>query len=240
VRKRVAFEGGAWICEEQRVGFLRAKALGDGIVGEAQFEWTARGVVGIAGNEVDEALADPVPGVILSATAEDTGERTGSDLHVAADTDPLEKTIGLGAEDAVAFGMSDDWMKAEELNVVESLVHGRRDGEFVELDEEIVFLVEAILGAVVAAKELEIFVIEVEVGAGGELQAMADFAGKFIASGADTGEIELMIGAAMGRGDDVGDAVGDGFFGHGEGDVDRSGAVIQPWKDVTVKVNHWV
>jgi hypothetical protein len=131
-------------------------------------------------------------------------------------------------------------VQTQELDVVESLVHGGRDGEFVELNEEIVFLVQAILGAVVAAKESEIFGIEVEIAAGGQLQAVTDFAGEFIACGANTVEIELIIGAAVGSADDVSDAISDGFFGHGKGEIDGGGAIIQTWQDVTVKVNHWV
>jgi len=41
----------------------------------------------------------------------------------------------------------------------------------------------------------------------------------------------------VGRSDDVGDAVVDGLFGHGERLVKRPGAVVKARKDVAVKID---
>jgi len=84
----------------------------------------------------------------------------------------------------------------------------------------------------------EIFVIEMEIAAGGELQASMEFFIEGVAFGLHGRKVEEELRAAVGSGNYVGDAVGDGVFGHGEGIFEKFGAVVEAEQDMAVEVNH--
>ena len=172
--KRLAFEGSHGIVEQQSLGFVFAKAIGDRVKRKLQLQWAARGVVRITGNKVHQALCDPRPSIFLRARAKNSGERTCGDLHVATKLDPLEQALWLGAKYSVALGMCDDGAQSGQLQFVQSLVHRWRDGKFVELDEKIVLLINAVLRNV-AANGANIFRAEVEIAAGGQREATIKF-----------------------------------------------------------------
>ena len=120
---------------------------------------------------------------------------------------------------------------------MESLIHRGRDGELVELHQEIVFLVDA-ERAGVAAERVEIFDVEMEIATGSDSEAVPEAGGEFVAGGTDALVLEGVIGAGMRRADDVGDAVSDGVLGHGQGVVESFGTVIKTRKDVGMKIDH--
>jgi hypothetical protein len=83
-----------------------------------------------------------------------------------------------------------------------------------------------------------VFRAEVEVAAGGEVETVAEVALELVAGLADAGIVECPRAAGVRCGDDVGDAVGDGGFGHGEGVFEAAGAVVEARQDVTVQIDH--
>src|SRR5215813_6481223 len=121
-----------------------------------------------------ETLRDPVDRIAFCARSEKAEERSGSNLGMAADSHPSGEALRLGTQDAVALRMRDDGPQTRQLQMMEHLIHCRRDREFVELHEQIIFLVDAKLcGRLFQGSQ--IFGIQMEVAACGELQTISEF-----------------------------------------------------------------
>src|ERR1700676_433957 len=191
----------------------------------------------VAGYEVDHTVADPAQRVALRARPESAGEGVGGDLNKAAVAHPLFEAVRLPAENAVALGVSNDGAESGELQVVKGLIHVRGNGKLVEFHEEAVAVDDAKAGSVFAEGH-EVFRAEMEVAAGGEGQPVADAFLQVIPALSYGGEIEKICVAGMRSGDDVGDAVGDGGFGHGQRCFHRFRPVVDAGKNVAVKIDH--
>jgi hypothetical protein len=132
IRQRATIEGRAWIFNEKRTSALFAELPGDLVKGEFEFQWTPRGVVGVAGHEMHPALGNPKPGQLLCNGAKNAGEGAGGDLNEVALQNPVSKTLRMRAEDSVSFRMGDHGMETGELQFVKGLIHRGRNGKFVK------------------------------------------------------------------------------------------------------------
>src|ERR1700723_3002898 len=122
--------------------------------------------------------------------------------------------------------MRDDRLKSGQLQAVERVVHGRRNGEVRELDQEVVFLVQRVaLG--VEPYVLQIFKAEVEVAAGGDGEAAFEARLDFIAARSYQFGNEIVIRVGVRSADYVSNPIFDGHFSHGYGHIERFGAVIE-------------
>jgi hypothetical protein len=120
---------------------------------------------------------------------------------------------------------------------VEGVIHGRRNRKFVELHQQVVFLIDAErLG--MFSNVQKIFVIEMEIAPGGQFKAPVEFFGEGIAFGLHSRKVEEELRVAVGSGNYMGDAISDGVFGHGEGIFEEFGAVVEAEQDMAVEVNH--
>jgi len=173
------------------------------------------GVVRIAGDEVHEALRDPAQRIFLRARTEGSGQGAGGDLHKATEPRPFCHALRLAAENGVALGVGDYGPQTLDLQGVQGVVHGGWDGDFVELDEQVIALVDAETRGV-SPQSLEIFRVEMKVASGSQLQPVTDFGLQAFAQALNARIIERIIVAAMWRGDDMGNAVGDCRFGHSQ------------------------
>lgn len=77
-----------------------------------------------------------------------------------------------------------------------------------------------------------------KIAAGGEVEAAVEERLEFIPARANHFGNELEAIARMRRGDDVVNALGDGHFGHSDGDFEGFGAVVQSREDVAMDVDH--
>jgi hypothetical protein len=159
------------------------------------------------------------------------------DLRVTALLQPAEEALGLCADQRIALGMSDYWLKSGKLKLVKGLVEGGRNREVGKFDEQVVFLIQGVAGGVVA-NVLEVFKAEMEVAAGGESKAAFEGGLNFISALFYQFGNEGMGGMGVRRADDVGDAVGDSHFGHRAGDIEGIGTVVEARKYVAMHVDH--
>jgi len=133
--------------------------------------------------------------------------------------------------------MRDDGAETRKLKILKDLVHRGRNAIVVEFEEQVVFPIDA-EGGGASAKSSKIFQAQMKIAAGGQGEAALEF---FLKNSTDLAHLRIVegvLGTGVGRSDDVGDAVVDGLFGHGERLVKRPGAVVKARKDVAVKIDH--
>src|SRR2546430_2583188 len=119
--------------------------------------------------------------------------------------------------------------------MMEHLVHCGWDGELVELNEQIIFLIETELRGG-GFQRSDIFGIEMKVAPRGDLEAVTDAGLQIIPGRANAREIKTVFTAGVGSGHHVRNAVGNGGFGHGERLFDGFCGIVDPRKNVAVEV----
>jgi hypothetical protein len=77
-----------------------------------------------------------------------------------------------------------------------------------------------------------------EVTTGSQSQAVAQVRGQQLPGSTNTAVIENVVGAGVGRCNDMRNAIGDGVFGHGQGIFESFRAVIKTRQNVAVEVDH--
>src|SRR2546430_15699620 len=80
---------------------------------------------------------------------------------------PLFQALRSPAQNAVPLRVSDHGLHTGELNLVQRLVHRRRDRKLVELQKQEIALIDAI-GRGILAQRSEILRIEMKIAAGGD------------------------------------------------------------------------
>jgi len=70
--------------------------------------------------------------------------------------------------------MGDYGTKALKLQIVQGVVHGGWDGDFIELDKEIIMLVDAEARSALS-QSLDVFGVQVKVASSGQLQPVSEF-----------------------------------------------------------------
>src|SRR5882724_9346816 len=150
VRQVFALEGRLRILQEKGTGLVLSKLARDYIKGGLQPQWARSHIVRVAGDKMNEALADPMQRHFLGDRAKSSRKRAASNLHEAALSHPFFQALRVSAQDSVALRMRDDRMHPGELNFVERLIHRGRDGYLVELHEQIAALIDAIDGGIPA------------------------------------------------------------------------------------------
>ena len=118
IRQRATIVGSTRIFNEKGTSALFAELPGDLVKGEFEFQWTACGVVCVAGNEVHPPFSKPKPREFLGDRTKNPGEGAGGDLDEAALQNPVSKPLWMRAEDSVSFRMGDHGMKTGELQFV--------------------------------------------------------------------------------------------------------------------------
>src|SRR4029077_4211528 len=142
----------------------------------------------------------------LRARAKGPRQGTSRNLYITSQPRPVPQPLWLAAQDSIALRVRNDWTHALKLQIVQGVVHGRRDRDFVELNKQIVMLVYA-KSRRVLAQGLDIFRVEMEVASGGQFQPLPNFTLQVFAETLYAGIIEGIFAAAVGRGHYVRDAV---------------------------------
>src|SRR5205807_10623566 len=102
------------------------------------------------GHEIDEALDDPSQRILLPTGAEASCQRASGHLSEAALAHPLFQALRTRAQNAVALRVGDHPRDTCKLNLVQRLVHRRRDRKLVELQEQEIALIDAIVRGILA------------------------------------------------------------------------------------------
>ena len=71
-------------------------------------------------------------------------------MYETSEPDPFRKPLRLQAQNSVALRMRYHRPQSQKLNLVQRLVHRRWNGIFVEFDEQVVALVDAEAGGILA------------------------------------------------------------------------------------------
>src|SRR5208282_2153033 len=129
------FERGSRIIHEEVLRDALAALFRDLLIGALQLQRTRRYVVGIAREEMNETILEPRFRHQLRLQTEPAEQRLRGDLDVTALPEPAIEPLGVCAQERVALGMRDDGSHANQLEMMERLVHGRRDRELVEFNE---------------------------------------------------------------------------------------------------------
>src|SRR5229473_6716653 len=174
VRKVATLERGHGILHEQRARFFLAKLLPDDVVSGLKTQRPAPRVVRIAGHEVHDASRDPAQRILLSARAKTSGQGAGSHLNKTAQPGPLGEALRLMTENGIALRVGDHGPKSLQLQSVQDVIHRRRDGNFVELHEQIIALIDAEARRV-RVQSFEVLGIEMKIAARCQGQAIANF-----------------------------------------------------------------
>src|SRR5262249_43907715 len=82
------------------------------------------------------------------------------------------------------------------------------------------------------------FRIHMKVASGCEGQPVSEACLELIAERADTGKIEIVIITGMRSGNNVGNTVGNGIFGHSQRIFDLIGAIVDSGQYVAVEIDH--
>lgn len=122
---------------------------------------------------------------------------------------------------------------------MKSLVHSRRDGDFIELHEQVIALIDAESRGV-AAQRMQILWIQMKIAPGGERQPAIDLCLQLFAEPLDPRIVERVLVAGMWGGDYMGNPISNGALGHPEGLFHIWRPVIETRQNVTVNVDHVV
>src|SRR5712692_877147 len=237
VRQRSSLEGREGIVLEQRARLLFAKPVDNHVVSRLQTKRPRARVVRIAGHEMDEALADPPQRLLPGTGAEASGQRASGHLREAAQAYPLFQALRTRAQNGVALRVRDHGLHAGKLNLVQCLIHRRRDRKLIELHKQEIALIDAILPGILAQR-YEILRIEMKIAAGGDLQPVADLGLQLISKLAHLRKIEKVFVAGMRRRDDVRDPIGNRRLCHGYRHFHGGRTIIETRQNVTVQINH--
>ena len=112
VGKRTAGEHGARIFFEERRGQFLAFGFGKQIESGLEAQGARVEIVRVAGDEVNRVCVKQEFSGFLGAASKSASERLGGHLHQAALAQPSPEAFPLRANQRVAFGMSDDGLKA--------------------------------------------------------------------------------------------------------------------------------
>src|SRR5271170_5989156 len=133
--------------------------------------------------------------------------------------------------------MRNDRVNLCQADFVEGLVQSGRNREIVELDEQVVFLVDAKRVRILAQGH-HILVVDVKIATAGQRQPPGELIAQLLKLSPHASVVKNMLGTGMWGGYDVRDTVGNGILGHGQGIFYGFGSVIQPRQDVRVKIDH--
>jgi len=147
----------------------------------------------------------------------------------------------VALQGGVALRVREDEREAGETKLVEDFFETGGEAVIGELDEEIVGGVEGIFAGV-GDGVFDVVVAEVEIAAGSEGEGDGFF-GEGCAEGGEFFRDELrresVTAAGVGGADDVGDAVGNGHTGHGDGGFQVGRAIVEAGQKVMVDIDHW-
>ncbi len=186
---------------------------------------------------MDKPLGDPLFGDFLRVAAERSGERAAGHLRRAALVHPARQALRMRPDNPIALRMGDDRGEPGKLQLVQGLVHRRRNREFAEFDEQIILLVDGVRRRILF-EGLQVLQIHMEIGAGGEHQPAAEMPRNLLAQRAHALGIEIVGVVGVRRGHDVRDAPGNRRFRHFQSRVKSRGAVVNSRKKMAMNVNH--
>lgn len=91
MRQGSPLECGHRILQEESAGLFFAKLFTDKLECGLESEWTTASIVSVAGNDVDQAISQPAPGIFFGPGTENTDQGARSHLDEATETDPLRE-----------------------------------------------------------------------------------------------------------------------------------------------------
>ena len=115
-------ESGERIFVEERASDGFAFALCYQVEGFAEAGRARGDVVRVSGDEMDGVFVEPAVDGLLRGGTEAAEQGLGSDLNVATLTKPAIETIGIRANQRIAFRVSDDDAETGEVKRVEGLI----------------------------------------------------------------------------------------------------------------------
>src|ERR1700752_2155094 len=109
--------------------------------------------------------------------------------------------------------MSDHGPEPEALNLMQRLIHRRRNRKLVELDKEVVSLVDAEARSV-RAKSVQVFWIQMKIAASGKNQPAANLRFQFVSQFLHARIVEKIFVAGVRISHNMRNPVGNSGFGH--------------------------
>lgn len=237
----LAVEDGGGIFSADKVGIGIAVFLGDEIAGFRHLRWTAGEVVCIRGEEVDPAAGEQGVRHFAGGFAEVAEDGAGGNLHEHAFAKPGGEACVVALQGGIALRVGEDEAEAGEAKLIKNLFKAGGESMVRELDEEIVSSVERIFAGM-GDGVLDVVVAEVEITAGGEgerdgfVDEGGTECGNFLV---DERRREVVTAAGVRGTDDVGDSIGEGHAGHGDGGFEVRGAIVKAREQVMMDVDHW-
>src|SRR5437879_8612773 len=147
--------------------------MDDEVVRRLQTKRPRSRVVRIAFHDMDEPLTDPPQRILPRTDTETSGKCASGHLRKAALLYPFFQALRARPQNAVALRVGDHRLHTGKLNLVQRLVHRRRDRKLVEFEQQEIALVDAIVWGILAQRS-EIRRIEMKVSAGGDCHPVAD------------------------------------------------------------------
>ena len=192
----------------------------------------------VGGEKVDPVAIEQFIGKGFGHPAEAPVEGGGGDLDEASRAHPVGEQIGALVERLVALRMGDDEGVAGVLQPAHGLGELGRDHHVGELDEQVTFSVDRITERVLNGVE-DVGSVQVEVAPEAQLElTLEQFAQLGQALLVHRGLIGMRV-AGVGGADDVGDALGGSFVGHGQGGFQIGRSVVDAVDQMVVNVDHF-
>ena len=186
---------------------------------------------------MNEALADPAQRVFPATGPEASSQGSSRHLSETSLPHPLFQALWPHPQNGVAFRMGDHRLQTSKQNLMQRLVHRRRDRILIEFHEEEIALIDAILPGVLAQRP-QILRVEMKIAARADFQPVTNSGPQLISNMAHMRELEIVVAVEVRRRNNVRDSISDGRFRHGNGFLHGGRAVIQTRQNVTVQINH--
>src|ERR1700721_1451617 len=122
--------------------------------------------------------------------------------------------------------MSDHGPEPEELNLMQRLIHGRRNRKLVELDKQVISLVDAEARSV-RAKSVQVFWIQMKIAASGKNQSTANLCLQFGSQFLHARIVEKILVARVRSSHNMRNPVGNSRLRHRQRALEVLRAVVQ-------------
>lgn len=195
--------------------------------------------MGVGANEMDESLFDERFGKVLRLGAKASRQTARGDLQQAPPFDQRAKHAGLHEDAMVAFGMRKDAGQLGRVKLGQQAIQRKID--FVGKFQQHVFAPVGQRNDFAGANLPHQIRLDSNIGARQHAQRDSPaFENRLEASGrlADRRpRVVGMVAQLVRRGDDGPNSILDGHLGHGQGIVQRGGAVVQPRQQMAMNID---
>jgi hypothetical protein len=239
VRQVPAFKRCPRIIHKQRPRFFLTEFFLHHFIRRPQLNGPRTGVVRVAAHKMNQPRANPAQRVVLRTGSKPPRHRSPGHLCVAAMPHPGRQPLWLRSQQPVPLRVRHNQPHPRQLHLVQRLVHCRRNRNFVELHQQVIFLVDA-ESQRVRSQQFHIFRIQMKIASGCQRQPLPHLGLQLFTQRPHFRVIEKKFRAGMRSRHQVGYALGNRRFRHLHRLFHRVRPVVQPWKDVAMQINHVV